>query len=100
MALGGGKDIFMDREEQEDEQGLRKVMCERRSVGICCRDSPHGEAVVSRMRTFHTVSPGTSVNKAPIDAPEPSQWHHGCCRLVGENARWQEEKRVCPHRRT
>ena len=32
MALGGGKDIFLDRSEQEDEQGLRKVMCERRSA--------------------------------------------------------------------
>jgi hypothetical protein len=69
-------------------------------VGICCHESPHGEAVDPPVRPFHTVSPGTSVNKPPIDAPEPSQWHHGCCRLVGENARWQEEKLVCPHRRT
>jgi hypothetical protein len=31
-------------------------MCERRSVGICCHESPHGEAVGSRLRLFHTIS--------------------------------------------
>src|SRR5829696_5234278 len=25
--------------------------------------------------------PGTSVNKSPLDAPDASGWHHGCCRL-------------------
>src|SRR5215208_5306156 len=60
--VDSGEDIFLDRPEQEDEQRLREVMCERRGVGICCHDSPHGEAIVPRMRTFHTVSPRTRVN--------------------------------------
>src|SRR5215203_1966708 len=44
--------------------------------------------------------PRTRVNKPPLDAPDASGWHHGCCRFVGENASWQEEKLVCPKRRT
>ena len=56
-------DVFMDRPEQEDEQRLREAMCGRRSAGICCHDSPHGEAVDSRLRAFHTVSLGTLVDK-------------------------------------
>jgi hypothetical protein len=31
-------------------------MCERRSVRICCHDSPHDEAVRPSLRTFHTAS--------------------------------------------
>src|SRR5215204_6101585 len=31
-------------------------MCERRSVRICCHESPHGEAIGSLMRLFRTVS--------------------------------------------
>ena len=37
--------------------GLREALCERRSVGICCHDPPHDEAVDPRLRPFHTVSP-------------------------------------------
>jgi hypothetical protein len=33
-------------------------MCERGSVGICCHDSPHDEAVDPLLRPFHTVSEG------------------------------------------
>jgi hypothetical protein len=33
---------------------------------------------------FQTVSLGTLVNKLPVNAPDPSRWHHGCCRPVGE----------------
>src|SRR5215216_1093441 len=33
-------------------------MCERRIVGICCHDPPHGEAVDPPLRPFHTVSEG------------------------------------------
>src|SRR5215208_1432322 len=54
------EDVFVDRSEQEDEQRLREIMCERRSVGICCHDSPHGEAVEPPVRAFHTVSARTS----------------------------------------
>ena len=51
------EDVFVDRSEQEDEQRLREVpMCERGSVGICCHDSPHAEAVDPPVRAFHTVS--------------------------------------------
>jgi hypothetical protein len=38
-------------------------VCKRRSVAICCHDSPHDEAPRPCLRTFHTVSPGTRVNK-------------------------------------
>src|SRR5215218_4734836 len=38
-------------------------MCERRSVRLCCHESPHGEAIGSLMRLFHTVSLGSSVNR-------------------------------------
>src|SRR5215207_972551 len=48
----------MDRPEQEDEQGLREVMCERGSVGVRCHDSPHDEAARPCLRTFHTASEG------------------------------------------
>ncbi len=51
-----------DRSEQEDEQGLREALCERRSVRVRCDDSPHGEVARPCLRTFHTVSPRTPVN--------------------------------------
>src|SRR5215211_5103072 len=58
----------MDRSEQEDEQRLREALCERRSVRICCHDSPHAEAVDSPLRPFHTVSLSTRVNKGTREA--------------------------------
>src|SRR5215213_6796714 len=61
--MDSGENIFVDRSEQEDEQRLREVMCKRRVVSICCHDSPHDEAVVPRLRPFHTVSPRGWVNK-------------------------------------
>ena len=33
-------------------------MCKRRSVRLCCHEVPHGEAIGSLMRLFHTVSEG------------------------------------------
>src|SRR5215207_10776491 len=60
----GGADAVMDRPEQEDEQGLREDVCKRRSVGICCHDSPHDEAVGPCLSPFHTVSPCTGVKIA------------------------------------
>jgi hypothetical protein len=62
--MGSGADVFLDRPEQEDEQGLRAAMCERGNVSICCHDSPHDEATRSCLRTVHTVSLSTRVNKA------------------------------------
>jgi hypothetical protein len=56
--VGGGADDRLDRLKQEDEQGRREVVCEWRSVRICCHDPPHGEANRPRLRTFHTVSEG------------------------------------------
>src|SRR5215207_4744529 len=56
--MDSGENIFVDRSEQEDEQRLREVMCERRVVSICCHDSPHDEAVDPPVRPFHTVSEG------------------------------------------
>src|SRR5215203_1607375 len=57
-SVGCGADAVMDRPEQEDEQGLREVMCERGSVGVRCHDSPHDEAARPCLRTFHTASEG------------------------------------------
>src|SRR5918995_1402614 len=54
--VGGGADVGMDRPEQEDEQRLRAVVCERRSVRVRCHDSSHDEAARPCLRTFHTVS--------------------------------------------
>ena len=56
--MGSGEDIFMDRPVQKDEQGLREVMCERRSVRVRCHESPYAEAASSRLRPFHTASEG------------------------------------------
>src|SRR5918993_1120705 len=55
-SVGSGADDRLDRPEQEDEQGLREAVCERRSVRVRCHESPHAEAVGSLMRLFHTVS--------------------------------------------
>src|SRR5215217_1310726 len=54
--MAGRADDRLDRPEQEDEQRLREVMCEWRSVSICCDDSPHDEAIGPRLRPFHTAS--------------------------------------------
>src|ERR671914_2486911 len=54
--VGGGTLFRLDLPQQEDEQGLREAMCERRSVRVRCDDSPHDEAARSSLRTFHTVS--------------------------------------------
>src|SRR5215204_5339477 len=61
--MGSGADDRLDRPEQEDEQRLREAMWERRSVGICCHDSPDDEAVDPPLRPFHTASPGTPVHR-------------------------------------
>jgi hypothetical protein len=52
----GGADVFLDQPEQEDEQRLREVVCERRSVAICCDDSPRDEAVDPPLWPYLTVS--------------------------------------------
>jgi len=54
--VGGGADDGLDRPQQEDEQRLRETMCQRRSVGVRCDDSPHDEAARPCLRTFHTAS--------------------------------------------
>jgi hypothetical protein len=56
----------------KDEQGLREVpMCKWRSVRICCDESPHAEAIGSYLRLFHTVSPGTRVNRRKNEGRSP-----------------------------
>src|SRR5215212_2857180 len=59
--MGSRADIFLARPEQEDEQRLREVVCERRGVGVRCHDPPHDEAACPCLRPFHTVSPRTGV---------------------------------------
>jgi putative transposase len=66
--VGGRANAGMDRPKQEDEQRLREVMCERGSVGVRCHDPPHDEAPRPHLRTFHTVSPRTPVNKSMKEA--------------------------------
>jgi hypothetical protein len=56
--VGGRKDVVMDRPQQEDEQSLREVVCERRSVRVRCDDPPHEEAPCPPLRPIHTVSEG------------------------------------------
>jgi hypothetical protein len=51
-------------------------MCERRGVGVRCHDPPHDEAVDPPVRTFHTVSLDTPVNKAFSDAAVFGWCHH------------------------
>jgi hypothetical protein len=48
-------------------------------VRVRCHDPPHDEATRPRLRTFHTASPRTRVNKPPVNASNLSGWHHGCC---------------------
>src|SRR5215218_3963971 len=56
--VGSGTLFCLHWPQPQDEQGLREAMCERGSVRICCHESPHGEAVSSPLRLFHTVSEG------------------------------------------
>src|SRR5215208_7996771 len=64
----------MDRPEQEDEQGLREVMCERRSVRVRCHDSPHDEAARPCLRTFHTASEGEFCELRVYGVLRSSHW--------------------------
>src|SRR5215207_10300328 len=73
--MGSGEDIFLDRPKQEDEQRLREVVCERGSVGICCHDSPHGEAVDPPLRTFNIASEGEF---SEVGLLTDSCWIHRC----------------------
>jgi hypothetical protein len=57
---GGGALLAMDLSQQEEEQGLREALHERRSVRICCDDTPHGKAIGSCLILFQTVSIGSS----------------------------------------
>jgi hypothetical protein len=58
-------------------------MCERRSVGVRCDDSPHDGAARPSLRTFHTASPRTRVNSvgwerlAPLLPPHRAEDGHG-----------------------
>jgi hypothetical protein len=39
-------------------------------------------------------------NKPLISAPEPSGWHHGCCRPGRETRVGKGEDKLCPHKKT
>src|SRR5215211_5699219 len=52
-------------------------MCEQRSVGICCHESPHDEAIDPPLRPFHTVSEGKFSEVAT----------HSCIQRFAGNAR-------------
>src|SRR5215208_607738 len=90
--LGGGADAVMDRPTEEDEQRLRKALCERRSVGVRCHDSPHDEAARPCLRTFHTASPRTPVKRAFSDAAAFGRCHHANheCSLINQKRRRKE----------
>ncbi len=64
-SLGGGALFGLeDLPQPEDGQGLYERLCARAACAraakrscLCCHDAaPHGEAIGSRLRTFHTVS--------------------------------------------
>jgi putative transposase len=48
--------IDQQRRMSKDYERLCASVCERRSVGVRCHDSPHDEASRPCLRTFHTVS--------------------------------------------
>ena len=89
--MGSRTHVFLDRPKQEDEQRLREAICERRSVRICCHDSPHDEAPCPHLRPFHTVSLRGWVNRShyalrSLHFPSPSYlrllvpWYKGKLR--------------------
>jgi transposase len=77
--VGGRANVVMDRPKQEDEQRLREVVCERR-FGVRCHDPSHDEAACPRLRTFHTVSPRTPVNRLLATAMLPAFFVSGWWR--------------------
>jgi hypothetical protein len=50
----------MDRPEQEDEQGLREVAGERRSLHVRSDESPDDEETSTLLRLFGQFQKGTS----------------------------------------
>src|SRR5215207_950597 len=54
--LGSGTLFRLDLPQQEDEQGLREAVRNRRSVRVRSHHPPYGKAVGLLMRLFHTVS--------------------------------------------
>src|SRR5215208_2039097 len=51
-SLGGGADVFVDRPQQEDEQRLREIARDQRSVHLRSDEPSDGEAFGSLMRLF------------------------------------------------
>src|ERR671911_1859734 len=58
----------------------------------------HPEQLNIRGQLRRIPLPRTPVNKAPIHAPDPLGWHHGCCRPVGEK-RGLARREFCVGRR-
>src|SRR5215212_561267 len=51
-SLGGGADVLLDRPQQEDEQRLREIARDQRSVHLRSDEPSDGEAFGSLMRLF------------------------------------------------
>src|SRR5215207_2915766 len=62
-------------------------------------ERPRGFVRPTRKRHYNSLPKtslegalGTWVNKPPVEAPDPSGWHHGCCRPLGKTRVGNEEE--------
>src|SRR5215207_2934173 len=58
----------------------------------CHRGQKEAQKRVPESFSTRSPLPGTSVNKPPVEAPDPSGWHHGCCRPLGKTRVGNEEE--------
>jgi hypothetical protein len=52
---------WIDQNRRMSLETTRSYVRAAKRVGICCHESPHGEAVDPPVRPFHTVSPGSTL---------------------------------------
>jgi hypothetical protein len=63
--MGGGADLLLALPEQEDEQGLREAVRQRRSVYVCRDDTADGEAFVPCLRISKLTTTGANNSEHP-----------------------------------
>jgi hypothetical protein len=71
-ALGGRAHLLVALAEQEDEQGLRTIVCHRRSVHLRGDESLDGAALGSLMKLFGQFHKGRSRKLRRVKGREPS----------------------------
>ena len=72
-ALGCGADLFLVGAQQEDEQGLRAAVCNRRSVHLRGDDTLDGETVGPCLRIFRQFLYALGCI-APLLCPDSATW--------------------------